>query len=144
MDTLRPFDSNMQLMGKVLDLRAQKAQVISSNIANAETPGYSASRFEFEEDLANALANGNGTGRHNQISLAISNETHISQGPANFNSVSGKIITEKDNSGIGDGNGVSVDQEMLALSENELLYETTALLLKKKLTMLKHVISGGQ
>jgi flagellar basal-body rod protein FlgB len=127
-----------------LDLRAQKAQVISSNIANAETPGYSPSRFDFEEDLANALANGNGIGKRNQISLAISHETHIPVGPANFNSVSGKIITEKDNSGIGDDNGVSVDQEMLALSENELLYETTALLLKKKLTMLKHVISGGQ
>ncbi len=38
MDPLRPFDTNMQLMGKVLDLRAQKAEVISSNIANAETP----------------------------------------------------------------------------------------------------------
>ena len=51
MDPLRPFDSNMQLLSKVLDLRAQKAQVISSNIANAETPGYSASRFAFEEDF---------------------------------------------------------------------------------------------
>jgi flagellar basal-body rod protein FlgB len=142
MDPLRPFDTNMQLMGKVLDLRAQKAQVISSNIANAETPGYSSSRFDFEEDLANALANG--IGKRGKVSLAISHEAHIPLGPANFNSVSGKIITEKDNSGIGDGNGVSVDQEMLALSENELLYETTALLLKKKLTMLKHVISGGQ
>jgi flagellar basal-body rod protein FlgB len=138
MDSLRPFDTNMQLLGKVLDLRAQKAQVISSNIANAETPGFSASRFDFEEDLANAI------GRKGGVSLTTSHETHIPLGPANFNSVSGKIITENGNSDIGDENGVSVDQEMMALSENELLYETTALLLKKKLTMLKHVISGGQ
>jgi flagellar basal-body rod protein FlgB len=138
MDSLRPFDTNMQLLGKVLDLRAQKAQVISSNIANAETPGFSASRFDFEEDLANAI------GRKGGVSLATSHETHIPLGPANFNSVSGKIITENGNSDIGDENGVSVDQEMMALSENELLYETTAQLLKKKLTMLKHVISGGQ
>lgn len=140
MDPLRPFDSNMQLLSKVLDLRAQKAQVISSNIANAETPGYSSSRFDFEDDLASAI----GKGKHNSIRLATSNEAHMSLGPANFNSVSGKIIIEKDHTGIGDENGVSVDQEMLALSENELLYETTALLLKKKMTMLKHVISGGQ
>lgn len=138
MDPLRPFDSNMQLLGKVLDLRAQKAQVISSNIANAETPGYSSSRFDFEEDLANAL------GRRNGITLSISHESHIPIGPANFNSVNGKIITEKDQNVIGDGNGVSVDQEMLALSENELLYETSAQLLKKKMTLLKYVISGGQ
>lgn len=138
MDPLRPFDSNMQLLGKVLDLRAQKAQVISSNIANAETPGYSSSQFDFEEDLANVIK------KNNTITLSTSHEGHIPIGPANFNSVIGKIITEQDQTGIGDGNGVSVDQEMLALSENELLYETTAQLLKKKMSMLKHVISGGQ
>ncbi len=140
MDPLKPFDSNMQLLSKVLDLRAQKAQVISANIANAETPGYAASRFNFEEDLANAID----SGRHGGLRLAVPNEKHIPLGPGNFSSVNGKIIIEKDQTGIGDENGVSVDQEMLALSENELLYETTALLLKKKLTLLKHVISGGQ
>ena len=140
MDPLKPFDTNMQLLSKVLDLRAQKAQVISANIANAETPGYAASHFNFEDDLANALDNG----RHGSLRLATSNERHIPLSPGNFNSVNGKIVTEKDQTGIGDENGVSVDQEMLALSENELLYETSALLLKKKLTLLKHVISGGQ
>ena len=138
MDPLRPFDSNMQLLGKVLDLRAEKAQVISSNIANAETPGFSPSKFDFEEDLAHAI------GKNDTIRLATSHEGHIPLGPANFNSVNGKILTEENQMGIGDGNGVSVDQEMLALSENELLYETSAQLLKKKMTMLKHVISGGQ
>ncbi|TKB25790.1 flagellar basal body rod protein FlgB [Desulfopila sp. IMCC35006] len=140
MDPFKPFDTNMQLLSKVLDLRAQKAQVISGNIANAETPGYAASRFDFEEDLASALKSGGNGG----LKLATSNEKHLSIGPSNFNSVAGKIITEKDQTGIGDENGVSVDQEMLALSENELLYETTALLLKKKMSLLKHVISGGQ
>ncbi len=135
---MKPFDSNMQLLGKVLDLRAQKAQVISSNIANAETPGYSAKRFDFEEDLAHAINN------NKKIALSTSHLSHIPLGPANFLSVSGKIVAEKDHTGIGDENEVSVDQEMLSLSENELLYETTAQLLKKKITLLKHVISGGQ
>lgn len=135
---MKPFDSNMQLLGKVLDLRAQKAQVISSNIANAETPGYSPSRFDFEEDLAFAI------NKKSSVTLTTSDSRHISLGPTNFLSVSGKIITEKDRTGIGDDNGVSVDQEMLALSENELLYEASAQLLKKKITLLKHVISGGQ
>ncbi len=138
MEPMKPFDRNMQLLGKVLDLRAQKAQVISSNIANAETPGYSPARFNFEEDLAVAL------NKNSSLSLATSDKAHLSLGPANFNSVNGKIVTEQVKAGIGDGNGVSVDQEMLALSENELIYETTAQLLKKKITQIKHVISGGQ
>lgn len=132
------LDQNMQLLSKVLDLRATKAQVISSNIANAETPGFSASRFQFEEELANAVGDKRG------LQLQTSNKAHIPPQPGNFNSVSGKIIIDENQAGIGDGNNVSVDQEMMALSENELLYEASAQLLKKKLTLLKHVISGGQ
>lgn len=138
MNLIKPFDSNVQLLGKVLDLRAQKAQVISSNIANAETPGFSPSRFNFEEDLSTALNNTRG------VQLATSHDGHIAIGPVNFNSVAGKVIEEEDQSNIGDGNGVSVDQEMISLSENALLYEASAQLLKKKMSLIKHVISGGQ
>ncbi|PHR29456.1 MAG: flagellar basal body rod protein FlgB [Desulfotalea sp.] len=138
MSPINLFDQNMQLLSKVLDLRATKAQVISSNIANAETPGFSPSRFQFEDDLATAI------GHTTKLQMQTSNKAHIPLGPSNFNNVNGKIIIDKDVSGIGDDNNVSVDQEMMALSENELLYETSAQLLKKKLTLLKYVISGGQ
>ena len=138
MDALKPFDANMQLLSKVLDLRAKKAQVISANIANAETPGYSASRFDFEEDLAQAITRDTG------FKLTTSHSAHIPPSPANFNSITGKIVSINDDTGIGDKNSVNVNQEMTDLSENELLYETTAQLLKKKLTQLSYVISGGQ
>ena len=138
MSTIKLLDQNMLLLSKVLDLRSTKAQVISSNIANAETPGFSASRFEFEADLASAIKGGK------NAQLQTSHEKHFPLGPGNFNSVSGKIRIEEDNAGIGDDNNVSVDQEMMSLSENELLYETAAQLLKKKMSLMKHVISGGQ
>ncbi len=138
MDLIKPFDTNMQLLGKVLDLRAQKAQVISANIANAETPGYSAKGFDFEEDLAQAINTRKG------FRLTTSNASHIPLGANNFHSVTGKIVTTDDTTGIGDKNNVKVNQQMLDLSENELLYETAAQLLKKKISQLSYVISGGQ
>ena len=138
MSAIKLLDQNMQLLSKVLDLRSTKAQVISSNIANAETPGFSPSRFEFETDLANAINSSK------SAHLDTSHEKHFPLGPGNFNSVNGKIRIEEETSGIGDDNGVSVDREMMDLSENELLYETAAQLLKKKMSLMKHVISGGQ
>ena len=138
MNALKPFDYHTQLLSKVLDLRAEKAQVIASNIANAETPGFSPSEFTFEHDLANAIH------KSKNLNLSTSNPAHFVLGPTNFNSVNGKISTVKDTTGIGDENGVNVDKEMLALSENELLYETAAQLLKKRIGLLKYVISGGQ
>jgi flagellar basal-body rod protein FlgB len=138
MDPVRPFDSQMQLLKKVLDLRADKAQTISSNIANAETPGYSRAVFDFEDDLKHAINRGK------NLDLATSNTKHIALSPSNFESVVGKVTHVRDQTDIGDQNGVSVDQEMISLSENEILYETSAQLLKKKLNLLKYVISGGQ
>ncbi len=130
------FDQSMTLLNKVLDLRASNEKIIASNIANSETPGYSPARFDFEEELRSAVKN-------ESFSIQTTHDSHIPISPSSVNSVSGKITRITDKSGIGDQNGVSLDQEMLALSENELLYETAAQLLKKKLTILKYVIQGG-
>jgi len=138
MDPMQPFDHNMRLLGKVLDLRSKKAEVIASNIANAETPGYSANRFDFEEDLAQAV------GENQGLRLTTSHRDHIPLQPLRLEDVSGKLVTTVDKTGIGDKNSVKVNQEMLDLSENQLLYETAAQLLKKKLGQISYAISGGQ
>ncbi len=137
MNPFSPLDSNSQLLSKVLDLRATKAEVISSNLANAETPGYAPSHFDFEEDLAAAM------GSRTDLNLQTTASNHIPLHPTNFDSVEGKIIEEKDTSPIGDENGVSVDEEMVSLSENQILYETAAQLLKKKLSIYRYVVSDG-
>lgn len=137
MNALRPFDSNIHLLSKVLDLRAENQKVIGSNIANAETPGYAPARFNFEQELNQAIEK---TG----VPLVTSQPNHIGFGAGGIDSVTGTLTREPDKTGIGDENGVSVDNEMLLLSENELMYETAAQLLKKKLTVIKFVISGGE
>lgn len=138
MDPTAPFDANMKLLSKVLDLRAKNQQVIASNIANAETPGYSPARLEFEEALRQAV------GDNESLKLATSEQGHIPLGPEALEEIQGSLVISHDTTKLGDENNVSVDQEMLALSENEILYEAAAQLLKKKMGMLKYVISGGQ
>jgi flagellar basal-body rod protein FlgB len=76
--------------------------------------------------------------------LANSHPDHIPIGPQDLESITGFVSRTAVQTGIGDENGVSVDEEMMALSENELLYETAAQLLKKKLGVIRYVISGGQ
>lgn len=137
MNTHSLFDSNIHLLKKTLDLRSANQRVIAANIANADTPGYAPARFEFEQELQQAVS---GKG--------IQNTTHPNHipigGGANVESVTGTITREPDQTGIGDQNGVSIDQEMMTLAENELMYETAAQLLKKKLSLLSYVVQGGQ
>lgn len=138
MNLTDPFDPSIQLLSKTLDLRARNQQVIAANIANAETPGYAPARLHFEEELRNAVGAGS------SMKLATSHANHIPLGAGDIASVQGSITFEPDKTGIGDENGVNVDSEMIALSENELLYESAAQLLRKKLGMIKFVVSGGQ
>jgi len=137
---MKPFslaDQNIALLSKVLDLRAEKEKVIASNIANSETPGYAPSRFSFEDELKNVIQSGS-------FSLKTTHTGHIPTSAHTIDAVKGRVVTEKDTTGIGDLNGVSLDKEMLELSTNELLYETAAQLLSKKLSLKKYLIQGGQ
>lgn len=128
------FDTTMQALDKVLELRSQKLQLISSNIANAETPGYSAKKMDFEQDLREALdAGSSGT--------AATHPGHIPSGSGEkIASFQGTVYEKQAAGGIGDGNTVSLDQEMVALSENQIKYEAAIKALSKKMSFLKMVI----
>ncbi|THB72570.1 MAG: flagellar basal body rod protein FlgB [Desulfobulbaceae bacterium] len=137
MISINIFDDTSRLLNKALDLRSSRQQVIASNIANSETPGYSRAEFKFEEALSNALS-GEGT------FLQATHPQHISFNSPNVNEVRGTLMRHPDTRGIGDENSVSVDAEMIAMTENQLMYETAAKLLQKKLALLKYAVRDGQ
>ncbi|KIH77573.1 flagellar basal-body rod protein FlgB [Geoalkalibacter ferrihydriticus] len=137
MSTLGIFDQTSQLLHKVLDLRQQNQQVIASNIANAHTPSYSAARFEFADELGAAVGRRDGR-------MSATHAQHFPLSGGNLEQVSGRVLRTPDRSGVGDANNVSVDQEMLSMAENQLLYEAAAQMLSKKLGLLKYVAQDGR
>ncbi len=128
------FDRTIGLLERVLDLRLQNQQVISSNIANVDTPGYAPARLEFETDLRQALE-----GRTPGPQATHPGHIPLSGGPGE-----GRVIRTPDRSGIGDGNGVDLDQEMISLAENQILYETATQMISKKLGLLKYIAQDGR
>ncbi|NOY13977.1 MAG: flagellar basal body rod protein FlgB [Deltaproteobacteria bacterium] len=137
MAEIRIVDQTMAVLIKSLDLRAQKQQVIAANIANAETPGYAARKFTFEDDLRKAIDNPEPVRR-------TGNAKHIPLGANGISGVQGRIVKQRDTNPLGDGNSVSLDDEMFDLAENELLFEAGSQMLKKKLSMLKYAVSDGR
>ena len=136
MPGIQQFDTTMRLLHKVLDLRQTNQQVIGSNIANAETPGYSALLFSFEQQLHSDIGQGD-------LQPVTTQPNHIPLTPANLEQVSGTMSVAKDKTGIGDENSVNVDQEMVKLSKNEILYEAAVTMLNKKMAMVKYATNGG-
>jgi len=134
------FDSTTRFLRKALDMRWLNQKVISSNIANADTPGYAAVHLDFEKDLQQALDPPQiaGEKRNNPAFFPIDGQ---GQGGDDGG---GRVVQTPDQSGIGDRNNVQIDQEMMALSENQILYQAATQSLNSKMGLLKYIIQGGQ
>ena len=52
---MRVEDNTIRALATSLNFRQMRQKLLSSNIANAETPGFKARRMDFEQALAQAL-----------------------------------------------------------------------------------------
>ena len=89
------FGDTINVLHNAMNLRVQKQQVISSNIANSDTPGYAPARLNFEEQLQNSISD-------SQVSLSSSDPEHFpihDEAPG----VQGSVSREPSLSRIGQG-----------------------------------------
>lgn len=131
------FDRTVGVLGKVLDLRNHSQQIISSNLANLDTPGYTPNRLRFEEDLQRAIDD-------KSPAAPPRHAKHFNITSGSLEQVSGRVERLINNNGLGDQNGVDLDQEMGAQAENQIFYEAATQMLNKKLSLLKYVIQSDR
>ena len=121
---MQVLDKSMKALLASLNFREMRHELISSNVANAETPGYKAKRIEFEEALARAL-NVDG-----QQGMAVDDPQHFDVGQGGFDNLEPEIIEDPNGVVSEDGNTVDRDKEMFLMSENKIMYDAAAKLLK--------------
>lgn len=129
------FDPVIGALNTSLNLRLMNQNVVSSNIANADTPGYKAKTMEFESALRDALGVGE------QLPPAETNSKHIVHHATD--PVKPEIYDDPNGVESLDGNTVDRAAEMVKLAENQLLYDASAEMLRRKLGMLKYAITEG-
>jgi len=134
------FDATMEILQKSMDLRMVNNRVISSNIANVDTPGYQAQKLNFaasiqaEIDKINA---GELTPTSTEDLNAIArNILGIEDGVESIIEPTGSTPISLD------GNNVDMEQELGALGENSMLYELTARLLSAKMRQIRTVLDN--
>ncbi|HVK61833.1 MAG TPA: flagellar basal body rod protein FlgB [Bdellovibrionales bacterium] len=131
------FDKTTRALGASVNLRQLKNNVISSNIANAETPGYQAKKLDFEDALSRALDVENLNAPNGTVG------EHFSTGPGAISRVKADIYENPDVSVNNDGNTVDVEREMTNLAENSIMYKAAIQLINKKMAALKYAASDG-
>lgn len=131
------FDKTTNGLAAAINMRLIKHNVGSSNIANAETPGYHAKRMDFEDALGRALdIEGTGKMRH-------SNSSHFLTGGSAINRVRPDIYDNPEGVTSNDGNTVDLETEMAGLAENQIMYKAALQLINKKLAALKYAATDG-
>ncbi len=122
-----------QMLTQRMSWITQRQTVLAENVANANTPGYVAKDLK-EPDFAALVERNNGS-----IQLAATQPGHIASraGAGEFAAVATPEGTSLD------GNGVSMEEQMMKISSNAADYALMTSLYKEHVTLIKTVLGGG-
>ena len=120
------FGGSFTLLEQAMNLRAQRQGIIESNIANMETPGYRAQDIEFKKIMQSLMTK--------EGAMATTHPDHIDN-TVSKNSGQHGSIREK--------GPVDLDEEMINLAQNQLLYEITTDIISRKFNGMKFIIDEG-
>jgi flagellar basal-body rod protein FlgB len=128
------FDKTLSLLERSLDLRAMRHEVIATNVANEETPGYRAKEYSFLDMLA-AVARAERPGV-----LRATHPGHLGQQDHGMPRVTGQIEEVPAPDLPLDGNSVNLEVEMAKLADNAMHYNTASQIMAFRLRQLMSAI----
>ena len=131
------LDKMVQLHHSTVRVRTDQMEVIASNLANANTPGYKARAIDFNSAMSKAMQGGQNIG-----GLTTTHSNHI---PLSNNSAIGDAqFRVSDQPDTGDGNTVDVQRERNEFLDNGMRYQASLQFLDGKFKGMKKALSGGQ
>lgn len=119
-----------------LRLRAQRQQLLASNIANADTPNYKAKDIDFGKAMQTALTQGLSA---SQVAMAQTNPSHLS---AELSAQLPNTFMRKPTQNNLDGNTVDMDVERNNFVENSMRYEADVNFTQNEIKGLLAVLQG--
>lgn len=122
-------------LGYAMDVASAKNDVISSNIANVDTPQYKAKDLKFDAVMADAMGEGK------KLPMMVTDEKHIPSQPSAVDP-SSYIYNQNNPSVRNDGNDVNEDYEMSQLAENGIRYSLFSQITGERFTTLKEAIQS--
>ncbi len=135
------ISKSYNLLAKAMDYRALRADLIASNIANIDTPGYKSRDIEFETSLKNEENKIYNTQSH-KLKLAKTDSRHLDPLEDNENKT-GIIFFRDGQDARNDGNTVDLDVETTELAKNKVMYDALTAALKKDSAIFRSVIEAS-
>ncbi|MFA6202506.1 MAG: flagellar basal body rod protein FlgB [Gallionella sp.] len=130
------LDESLHFNQTALSLRAARQELLASNIANADTPGYKARDINFASALQNALA-----GTSVKLPMATSSAMHL-EGNAGGQIMGAPVQYRRPDQPSADGNTVNMDVERAQFADNALRYEASVKFTGDKLKDMLAALQG--
>ena len=134
------FDRLSSTMQHAMNYRLQRHNMISANLANVDTPGYTPVEIKFDEQLRSYYENADPQTATTR-GLTATHASHftmsdpIEQAEVEFDAYS---LPDKK------GNSVDMDHESSKLAQNQLMYRTLITAYNKRMSFIQYTISGGR
>jgi flagellar basal-body rod protein FlgB len=116
---INKLDEALRFHQSALSLRGARQELLASNIANADTPGYKARDFNFSSALQNAVA-----GTAVKLPMTTSSSMHL-EGNAGSTVMGTPVQYRRPDQPSADGNTVNMDVERAQFADNALRYEAS-------------------
>lgn len=162
---LDKLDAEFNFGRQALDVRSYRQELLSSNIANADTPGYKSRDVDFASSLAGALRKtegGNGTGASNGSTLEMTQPADVTSGmtmvatqPGHMAGKASLIPTGGESDDYShlqyripvqpslDGNTVDLDTERVQFADNSLHFESAMTEVSNQIKSMLSAITSG-
>ncbi|WP_342323897.1 flagellar basal body rod protein FlgB [Kosakonia sp. BYX6] len=133
------LDNELRFQQQALSLMSRRQDILASNIANADTPGYQARDIDFSKQLKNAMEEE--TRNNNPLTLALTSGKHIpGVAPKTDNR---QLLYRIPDQPSADGNTVDMDRERVNFADNNVKYQTSLTILGAQIKGLMSVINQG-
>ncbi len=129
-------DKTLKALASAIKFREMRQEIISSNVANSETPGYKAKRLDFESALARALD------VDGEMGMKVENGLHYDVGSGGFDNLQPELINDPNGIVSEDGNTVDREAEMAKMTENKIMYDALVQLVNKKMGLMKYAVQS--
>lgn len=129
-----------KLMVEGLNARAMRQDLVSSNIANIDTPFYKARDVDFESALIAKTKEIYGTNNAStKLEMAQTDGAHLS-GTTDFDNSKATVYLRDGQMARNDGNTVDLDVESSELGKNAMMFNALSSALQKDSLIFKSVI----
>ena len=127
------FDKALGIHQQAIQVRADRAEILANNIANADTPNFESRDIDFKSIL-----------RGETNDLLSASTTSASHAPTVIDpEFASELFYRIPNQPSVDGNTVDVQQEMAEFGQNSLAYQASFEFLNRKFSGLKLAIKGN-